>query len=229
MRYFGGKARIGKQIAEFLNDNLNENQTYWEPFIGGAWIMHRINPDANRIGSDLCMPLIQMYQQYQNGWEPPKEVSEELYQIAKKGEVEPELQAFIGFGCSFAGKWFGGYARDKNRNFALNAYNSLNKKMNSMKNVTFIQGSYNKIDAPKNAIIYCDPPYTGTTGYDAVGKFEFTLFWEWVRMQSKYNKVFISEYQAPNDFKTVLEINTKTDVRGKNGKIDRIEKLFTLK
>jgi len=48
-----------------------------------------------------------------------------------------------------------------------------------------------------------------------------------MRLWSKNNLVFISEYIAPDDFKCVLQINTKTDMRNKNNnKISRIEKLF---
>lgn len=41
------------------------------------------------------------------------------------------------------------------------------------------------------------------------------------------NHVFISEYEAPHDWTTVLEIPFKTSLRNSEGKrINRIEKLF---
>ena len=51
-----------------------------------------------------------------------------------------------------------------------------------------------------------------------------------MRKWSVNNDVYISEYQAPNDFECVLEIDTKTDIRnGKNQLDKRVEKLFRCK
>lgn len=48
-----------------------------------------------------------------------------------------------------------------------------------------------------------------------------------MRDWSKNNDVYISEYNAPDDFKCVLEIPTKTDIRNNKNKMEsRIEKLF---
>jgi DNA adenine methylase len=82
---------------------------------------------------------------------------------------------------------------------------------------------------PKNALVYCDPPYANTTQYDATGKFSSEEFWNTMREWSKTNILFVSEYTAPEDFKCILEINTRTDIRNKAGKMDqRVEKLFCL-
>ena len=79
----------------------------------------------------------------------------------------------------------------------------------------------------ENATIYLDPPYENMTKYSEY--INHTEFWEWCRNLAKTNKVFISEYKAPSDFKCVLEIETKTDLRTKlNGNEKRIEKLFTI-
>jgi len=32
MHYFGGKFRVGKHIAEYINSYSNQYNTYWEPF-----------------------------------------------------------------------------------------------------------------------------------------------------------------------------------------------------
>lgn len=48
-----------------------------------------------------------------------------------------------------------------------------------------------------------------------------------MREWSKNNTIIISEYKAPEDFKCVGYIKTKTDINNKNGKkSERIEKLF---
>ena len=56
-----------------------------------------------------------------------------------------------------------------------------------------------------NSLIYCDPPYQGTTGYKT-GAFNHEEFFEWCRqMKSKGNIVFVSEYNAPDDFELVWQ------------------------
>ena len=51
-----------------------------------------------------------------------------------------------------------------------------------------------------------------------------------MRNWSKNNTVIISEYEAPNDFECIKEINTKTDIRNRSGKREnRVERLFKFK
>lgn len=73
--------------------------------------------------------------------------------------------------------------------------------------------SYNEVDIPEYAIIYCDPPYAGTAEYKE-GSFNHKEFWEWVRVKSLTNKIYVSEYTAPNDFKAVLEFSQKSTLQG---------------
>ena len=228
MRYFGGKARVSNKICEYINGIRTSTQPYLEPFVGGGWILSKINPVGNRIASDLCEPLIKMYQELQNGWIPPDTVTREEYQKAKDGDYPDHLQAFIGFGCSFAGKWFGGYANTVGRNYATNAKNSIEKKMKNLIDVQFLYKDYRDYKDLYDHIIYCDPPYKGTTGFSAIGKFDSNEFWDIMREWGKNNTVLISEYNAPDDFRSVLEITTKLDVRTKDGNMKRTEKLFTI-
>lgn len=138
------------------------------------------------------------------------------------------LKIFAGYGCSFGGKWFGGYARDgSTRSYAANAANSLKKKLAKCAGTTFAQHSYVDLPLPLTpALIYCDPPYEGTTGYGA--KFDHEAFWAWCRNISALgHAIFVSEYKAPADFKCVLELHTKTDMHTAHGKEHRIERVFT--
>lgn len=74
-------------------------------------------------------------------------------------------------------------------------------------------GDYKNIQIPKNAVVYCDPPYQDTAEY-AEGAFNHEEFWEYVRELSKTNKVFISEYHAPDDFTAVLKFAQKSTLQG---------------
>lgn len=225
MQYFGGKAKTAKYIAAVIKEFRKENQLYVEPFVGAGWVMSKM--DGERQAYDKHPYLISMYKELQKGWIPPKKITEEEYQIAKFGECDNHLKGFIGFGCSFSGKWFGGFARSGKRNYCLNAHNSVLRKMKAMIDVEFECKDYRELNL-NSALIYCDPPYQGTTQYGKiVGEFDTNEFWETVRKWSKNNTVVVSEYIAPDDFIEIWRKEVKTDIRNKdNKKEDRIEKLF---
>jgi hypothetical protein len=75
----------------------------------------------------------------------------------------------------------------------------------------------------------CDPPYKGTTSYKT-GTFDHDKFWEWCRDMSKNNVVFISEYEAPDDFICVWQGEVKTNFASQRNEAthNAVEKLFTL-
>ena len=73
----------------------------------------------------------------------------------------------------------------------------------------------------------CDPPYQGTTGYKT-GAFDHDKFFEWCREQAKKNVVFVSEYNAPDDFECVWQGEIKTNFASnrKAATHKAVEKLF---
>jgi len=226
----GGKKRVAKDIVKFLKPYLIDKSYYLEPFVGSCAIIENIS-GIKRYASDKNEYLIELYRALQNGWIPPQNLSEDEYQYVRENKDENKaLTAFCGIGCSYSGKWFGGYCRNRNnRNYVLNAHNTLLKQLPKIQDVRFEHRDYRDCK-PKNALIYCDPPYANTTKYDLFNGFDSNEFWTIMRQWSRNNKVFISEYTAPDDFECVLEINTRTDLRSKENKmIPRIEKLFTIK
>ncbi len=225
MRYLGGKSRTWKDICAFLEGLRKPGQPFIEPFCGACWITQGMT--GERYASDANPFLMRLHRAVQDGWVPPTSVSKEEYDKANAARnVEDPLTAFIGFGCSFSGKWFGGYARDgTGRNYAKNAANSILKKASRMGAVSFCNREYIDVTS-KGYLVYCDPPYASTTGYDAVADFNSEEFWDTMRGWVKNNTVVVSEYVAPPDFVCVKEILTKTDMRTKIGKEPRIEKLF---
>ena len=174
-----------------------------------------------RVASDIHPDLILMWQALQKGWRPPDTVSLEEYRMLKKSSPSA-LRNFAGFGCSFAGKWFGGYARDGRgggRNYAARACRSLLRKIQNLQDVEFYHKSYMDFDQKllrHPALVYCDPPYRASTADYASGLFDAEAFWQWVREQSC--TVLVSEYEAPEDFEKVWSCKTKTDLRGTHGK-----------
>jgi DNA adenine methylase len=229
MQYFGGKQRIAARIVEAMAPAIQQRGSYVEPFVGGAAVMSLVEC-PERIGGDANRALITMWRFLAQGWEPPTHVTEAEYQAVQRAKDENDpMTAFVGFGCSFAGKWFGGYARGgKDRNYAANAASSPRRKQKGLAGVQWVAGDYRACPTPFGAVIYCDPPYAGTTQYGAVPPFDWPTFWTWC--QEKVNQghmVFVSEYAAPTGFTEILTVRTQTDIRTReNGKETRLEKLF---
>ena len=229
MQYFGGKQRISKQIVEVLNEYRKGNQPLVEPFVGGCNIISKMS--GERYCYDINEYLIEMYKAVQNGWTPPAIITEEEYDyIRNNKDKDKPLTGFVGIGCSYSGKWFGGYARNKTgRNYCLNAHNSILKQLNEIRDIKFDCKDYKELEFD-GCLIYCDPPYKDTTKYPIIGEFNTEEFWNVMRNWSKNNTVIISEYEAPNDFECIKEINTKTDIRNRSGKREnRVERLFKFK
>jgi len=203
MQYNGGKGSCAKELAYLLRSRSGPAMSYWEPFCGACNVIAELPYFPWRIASDLDLSIISLLEAVQMGWEPPVSVSEEEYQRVRNEVDESEpLHAFCKYGCSFGGKPWGGYARSGDRNYAMNARNSLLKQASKLRAVQFISGAYDEVKVDAD-IIYCDPPYKGTTQVGAGGKFDTSAFWDWVRNRSKESMVFVSELFAPEDFEEI--------------------------
>ena len=227
MKYMGGKSKIAKHILPIILAERSSSHQWWvEPFVGGANIIDKV--EGRRIGNDSHKYLIALHKSLQNGWVPPTEVSKEMYDAVKnnQGNYSDELIGFIGFLCSFGGKWWGGYAADnRGTNYAERGSRILVKQAKSFEGIKFLCGSYLDIGIPDNSIIYCDPPYAGTRAYKGTS-INHVEFWQWCRDKTNEGHVvFVSEYNAPDDFECVKTIEHKT-ILNKNNQSKRVEKLF---
>jgi len=212
MRYLGGKSKIRKQVAAFLESVRQPEQVYFEPFVGGGWVLQEMT--GKRVASDGNKALIAMYQALQQGWQPPEFISEDEWRKWRKQQevVADPMMAFCRFGCGFGGDWNGGYARSSSsRNYCLNARNSLLKQLPLIADVKFESRLFHEW-MPKGALVYCDPPYAGTTAYGAFDGFDHDLFWRTMSEWCEHNTVVVSEYVAPDDWVCVREFHTKTDL-----------------
>lgn len=228
MQYLGGKAKLGRRIAHAINAIREPGQPYWEPFCGSCWVTMHIR-GAPRFASDGCPELIAMWQALQAGWEPPTVVSETMYYDAKGGKYPPHVRGFIGFGCSFGGKWFAGYARGNVRNYALSAQRSILLQARRLSDVSFFCADYAAPEPGAGLFIYADPPYAGTEGYGgAAFPFDTEEFWQTARTWvDRGHVVLVSEYRAPHDYSCVCEFPTTTEIRtADNGREPRTERLF---
>lgn len=230
MRYQGGKGRVAKGITRLINMTLRPGQTYLEPFCGMCWVVKGVRA-KKRIASDANVDVILMWQALITGWQPPMGLSEGMYQELKESKEHSPLRGFAGSQLSYGGVWFSGYARGgTNSNYAHQGRRGLMKDVFKLRGVDFSCRDYREWTGIEGAVIYCDPPYEGTAGYEHIGKFDHAEFWDVMRLWSQHNLVFISEYKAPPDFMMCLEIATRTGLKDADGKtMPRMERVFTWK
>ena len=231
MQYLGGKSRLVKRLLPYIEAELARPgvTAYVEPFMGGGNVLCALRTPLPKFGSDAHPELMALWQHLQDGGDVPTDVDEAAYARAKAGEGPAWLRGFIGFGGSFGGKWWGGYARGgAQRNYFSNARNSLRKKLDGLRGVVLAQCSYAQVEA-QHAVIYCDPPYVDTTGYSQ-GTFSHYAFWQWAQQMAHHNIVLVSEYQAPDGVPLLAEFPTHTEMRGSSTKvrIPRTERLYRL-
>lgn len=228
MRYLGGKSKIRKQVATYLESLRKLGQTYFEPFVGGGLVLQEMT--GSRIASDGNAALVNMYKALQRGWIPPDFVSEDEYQAVRvANDPTDPMTMFCGIGCSFAGKLWGGYARSDGKTcYAKTTKNSLMKQLPLINDVTFVHGLFHE-HKPEGMLVYCDPPYEGTTQYGAFKSFDHTLFWNTMREWAKTNTVIVSEYNAPSDFECFVEFTSQMGMTVGDGRPKRVERLFRFK
>lgn len=230
MQYLGGKSRIAKPISEILVAAKGERTTYIEPFLGAASVFALTAPHFERsIGGEIVEDLALMWDAVTRGWLPPTEMPEEEWRSLKADTVPSPRRAFAGFACSFGGKWFAGYARQtKGYNYALGGHRSVAKKQKGMRGAEIMHLDYRALTPMMcpGVVVYCDPPYAGTTEYGAAKGFDSAEFWRTAASWSDRGaRVFVSEYTAPPGWRTVWEARpAATLAGGTRGKV--VERLF---
>lgn len=209
----GGKQTIGKEIAAVLSHFVPESGQYWEPFVGMASVLKSMDFVPTRMASDLQHEVIAMWKDLQNGWIPPASLTESQYNAIKHDYNAPAgLRAYVGFGFSFGGNYFSSFKckySEYDKGAGGRAFRGVMNTLPLVKDVHFFAASYDEVKVPKSPsmLIYCDPPYEGTSGKvgNSNQRFDSDKFWKWVREQSKYHTVIVSETKAPPDFVTIWE------------------------
>ena len=234
----GSKNKLSKELVPIIQSYMTtDTQGYLEPFVGGANMIDKISC-SNKIGCDINAELIELLKIAQTDEVLPTTISEQEYKDVKnnKEDYSKWYVGFVGFLGSFGAKYWGGFARRYKKDGSIEdvpaqAIRSLEKQRASLKGINFIHKSF--LDLPKdritNYVIYCDPPYEGTTVYKT-NAFPHKDFWQWCRDMSQTNTVIISEYNAPDDFVCVWQKIHKTSLNTQSGEqSDRVEKLFIYK
>ena len=230
MVYMGSKNRIAKELIPIITKDLKPNQWYVEPFVGGANMIDKIE-HPYKLGADNNKYLIALLEAVQNGQELPEHITKDEYIAVKtnKDNYPDWYVGFVGFISSFRAKFFGGYSgyyttkTGIQRNYIKERINNILKQ--NLDGIKLVCSSYDALDIPANSIIYCDPPYNGTTKYK--DSFDSDAFWQWCRDKAKEgHTVYVSEYNAPEDFKCIWEKQINSNLGGTSK--TATEKLFTI-
>lgn len=240
MRYVGGKTKIAATIASVLLKTTNSRGRYIEPFLGGGAAFSVLAPHFEVAeAGDYHPDLVKMWKAVLfEGWEPPLHVSESRYLDLKYGPTSAE-RGFVGFGGSFGGKWFGGYARGgfnsdgTPRNYPAESARAVLKirdRLSSANILAIRHQSYVDWIVNRGDVVYCDPPYAETQKY-STGGFDHSLFWDTMRdWNSRGAHVFVSEYEAPKDWTCIWQREKRQTLAiGSENRDIRVEKLFTLR
>ena len=82
--------------------------------------------------------------------------------------------------------------------------------------------SYSGYAYREGDVVYCDPPYKNTSGYGT--EFNGDAFWEWARTRSF--PVYVSEYQAPEDFISIWSKEKRILLHHESMTPPKVEHLF---
>lgn len=92
--------------------------------------------------------------------------------------------------------------------------------------------SYNKIDIPPDAVVYCDPPYHACDKnlYEGTATtFDHNAFYDWCVRVSKTNPIFISEYSIEDDRFEIVAEKQKMTCLSSVKSFNVTERLYTVK
>lgn len=217
MQYLGGKSKLAAKFAPEILRFLEHQGTdvLIEPFVGGFNILPRL-PGVYGVCSDVHPGLAVLYRAVADGWDPPDDLSREEYAALRVlQDWENPLTTFACFGCSFGGKAWGGYAsNNEGRNYAGFAARSLRRKRAALQRCSFSICPYNEIDVPDGAVVYCDPPYSGTTEYSTKA-FAHSAFFKWAdELRKRGCLVLVSEFEGslPESWGTAWSFERRLDM-----------------
>jgi DNA adenine methylase len=231
MKYVGSKNRIAKHILPIMLRYRKPNQTWIEPFVGGGNMIDKVK--GKRLGADINPRVIEALLSIRDNLdELPKnkrEFTEEDYKKLRTN-IPIKHKGYAGFALSYGGKWLGGVSRDGEgrRDYIAEAYRNATIQSAKLQGVELICTSYDQLEIPSNSLIYCDPPYKGTTEY--AHKFLHEPFYNWCRTKTREgHTVFVSETTAPTDFICIWQLQRAASLTRNTGSKLCTEKLYIIK
>lgn len=236
MKYQGNKQRYVKHILPIMLAERKPKQAWVEPFCGSCSVLQNVK--GWRIANDKNKYLIAMWNALcKHDAKYPLHIERDFYKDVrnsynrKDGRYSDGVIGWVGFMGSFNGRFFdGGYSGHdvKGRDYIGENIRNTMAQVPYLKGVKFTSHEYYDVDYPTNSLIYCDPPYKNTKQYATSKDFDHEKFYVWCRWMSSLGyKIFVSEYEMPDDFKCVWQMDVKTAQNPHKTKL-ATEKLFTL-
>ena len=233
--YMGGKARLAKQLVEAIALEVGSVDCWVEPFVGGGSVAAAA---ADRFGCDLVLsdidPHAAVLWDRATGfdWLDGAVFSEDDWHRLRDANEVDKMTAIAAFGASFGGIKWRCFARPDLRKrqsceFA-RAARSWRRKFDAMSSAGLVTSEclpYWHVLPPEGSVVYCDPPYAGTTGYSS-GGFDHDRFYAWCEAQTV--PVFVSEFTAPDHWRVVFEKEQARSIRSNDGS-KMPEKLFRVR
>lgn len=258
MRYMGSKRRIADQILPIILKARKPGQWYVEPFCGGCNILKLVDGKrmAGDVHSELIAYLKALQNGWEPPDIITEEEYIRLKKdLSAPAHLRGYAGFTHSFGSIFFGTYSrypdNRIAKSWDSSIPFNLKNTVGVKLKGnyrnihytgairkkeasdlrplIKGVKFFNCSYFDLPVPKKSLLYCDPPYQNTSGYKT-NFFPHDNFFEWCRRMSydEGHTVFISEYNAPDDFKCVWQTEVTETLRSKGKANVKVEKLFTL-
>lgn len=106
------------------------------------------------------------------------------------------------------------------------------ESLQSLESLRVTSLSYDEIDIPEDAVVYCDPPYHACRGrlYEGTADaFDHCTFYDWCVRVSKTNPIFISEYSIEDDRFEIVAEKQKTTCLSSVKSFNVTERLYTVK
>ena len=233
MKYMGSKNRIAKELLSVMLENTDGVNVFYDVCCGGGNLVDKVPSKFKRVGIDNNKYVIALLNALRDGWQPP-EITEEVYRFIKSNQesVEDYLVGYVGISLQYNGKPWGGFANkvktkiDTIRDYQKEARSNVLKQSKQIQGIDFICSSYDVFSYRKDSIIYIDKPYEDTTKYHR-NDFPHADFWEWCRDMAKQGyRLYISEYNAPSDFKCIWEKELSVTLAKNSNDKKATEKLF---
>ena len=214
MQTLGGKHHLATEISAIIASARKAEDDFWDLCCGTGNVCAAVT-GGRRFAVDVVPSLVSCLRETAAGrWKPPNELSKETYDDLHARwkldrAIDDPLVAFAALGCSFGGKWFGGYARRKPGarklplTLAAGSAKGLLKKAKNLFDVTFICDLWQNWIDRISGVAYIDPEYANTTKYSAAPRHDPVSFWRSADALSERCRVFVSEYAGPPHWREV--------------------------
>ena len=106
------------------------------------------------------------------------------------------------------------------------------ERLEALEHLRVTSLSYDEIDIPDDAVVYCDPPYHACRGHLYEGTadaFDHCTFYDWCVRVSKTNPIFISEYSIEDDRFEIVAEKQKITSMSQVKSFNVTERLYTVK